>query len=117
MTYCLAIALEEGLVFCSDSRTNAGPDRVSKYSKMHRFSMPYERSMVILTAGNLATSQAVIAQLQRDLEEDTDVNIFNARYVRNSRNTPRRAGLMPDSTPVPPLFWAGRSRGMPRSCT
>ena len=54
MTYCLAIALEEGLVFCSDSRTNAGPDRVSTYSKMHRFSVPYERSMVILTAGNLA---------------------------------------------------------------
>ena len=37
MTYCVAVALEEGLVFCSDSRTNAGPDRVSKYSKMHRF--------------------------------------------------------------------------------
>ncbi|MDP5053783.1 MAG: peptidase, partial [Congregibacter sp.] len=81
MTYCLAIALEEGLVFCSDSRTNAGPDRVSTYSKMHRFSVPYERSMVILTAGNLATSQAVVAQIQRDLEEGTEVNIFNARYV------------------------------------
>jgi hypothetical protein len=48
---------------------------------MHRFSVPYDRSMVILTAGNLATSQAVVAQIQRDLEEDTDVNIFNARYV------------------------------------
>ena len=81
MTYCLAIALEEGLVFCSDSRTNAGPDRVSTYSKMHRFSVPYERSMVILTAGNLATSQAVIAQIQRDLEEDAEFNIFNARYI------------------------------------
>lgn len=81
MTYCLAIALEEGLVFCSDSRTNAGPDRVSTYSKMHRFSVPYDRSLVILTAGNLATSQAVIAQIQRDLEEDTEFNIYNAKYV------------------------------------
>jgi putative proteasome-type protease len=81
MTYCLAIALEEGLVFCSDSRTNAGPDRVSTYSKMHQFSVPYDRSMVILTAGNLATSQAVISQIQRDLEDNTEVNIFNARYV------------------------------------
>ncbi len=81
MTYCLAIALEEGLVFCSDSRTNAGPDRVSTYSKMHRFSVPYDRSMVVMTAGNLATSQAVIAQLQRDLEENAEFNIFNARYV------------------------------------
>ncbi|MEM6302223.1 MAG: peptidase, partial [Pseudomonadota bacterium] len=81
MTYCLAIALEEGLVFCSDSRTNAGADRVSTYSKMHRFSVPYDRSLVVLTAGNLATSQAVIAQIQRDLEEETDFNILNARYV------------------------------------
>ena len=81
MTYCLAIALDEGLVFCSDSRTNAGPDRVSTYSKMHRFSVPYDRSLVILTAGNLATSQAVIAQIQRDLEEETEFNIYNARYV------------------------------------
>lgn len=81
MTYCLAIELDEGLVFCSDSRTNAGPDRVSTYSKMHRFSVPYDRSLVILTAGNLATSQAVVARIQRDLEEDTELNIFNARYV------------------------------------
>lgn len=81
MTYCLAIELEEGLVFCSDSRTNAGADRVSTYSKMHNFSVPYDRSLMLLTAGNLATSQAVIAQLQRDLEEETELNIFNARYV------------------------------------
>jgi putative proteasome-type protease len=81
MTYCLAIELEDGLVFCSDSRTNAGPDRVSTYSKMHRFSVPYDRSLVLLTAGNLATSQAVVARLQRDLEDDTELNIFNARYV------------------------------------
>ncbi len=81
MTYCLAIALEEGLVFCSDSRTNAGADRVSTYSKMHRFSVPYDRSLVVLTAGNLATSQAVVAQAQRDLEEGSEFNIFNARYV------------------------------------
>ena len=81
MTYCLAIALDEGLVLCSDSRTNAGPDRVSTYSKMHRFSVPDDRSLVIMAAGNLATSQAVIAQLQRDLEENADFNIFNARYV------------------------------------
>ena len=45
MTYCLAIRLEEGLVFCSDSRTNAGADRVSTYSKMHRFAV-FEVSML-----------------------------------------------------------------------
>ena len=82
MTYCLAIALDEGLVFCSDSRTNAGPDRVSTYSKMHRFSVPYDRSVVLLTAGNLATSQAVVTQIQRDLEEDNGgFNIMKAKYI------------------------------------
>lgn len=81
MTYCVAISLNEGLVFCSDSRTNAGADRVSTYSKMHRFSVPGDRSLVILTAGNLATTQAVIAQLQRDVEEDASFNIMKARYV------------------------------------
>lgn len=81
MTYCLAIAVEDGLVFCSDSRTNAGPDRVSTYSKMHRFSVAYDRSLVLLSAGNLATSQAVVAQIQRDLEEDAEFNILKAHYV------------------------------------
>ncbi len=81
MTYCLAIRLDEGLVFCSDSRTNAGADRVSTYSKMHRFSLEGDRSLVILTAGNLATTQAVIAQIQRDIEDDAAFNIMKARYV------------------------------------
>ena len=78
MTYCLAIALEEGLVFCSDSRTNAGADRVSSYSKMHRFAFPGERSLVLLSAGNLATSQAVVAQIHRDLEAGESAPIRSA---------------------------------------
>lgn len=81
MTYCLAIQFNDGLVFCSDSRTNAGPDRVSTYSKMHRFNVANERSLVLLTAGNLATSQAVVAQLHRDLADDSEMNIAKARYV------------------------------------
>lgn len=86
MTYCLAIALDQGLVFCSDSRTNAGADRVSTYSKMHRFCVPWDRSLIILTAGNLATTQAVIARVQRDIEESADFSIFKARYVRDIAN-------------------------------
>ena len=81
MTYCLAIQINDGLVLCSDSRTNAGPDRVSSYSKMHRFNVANERSLVLLTAGNLATSQAVVAQLHRDLADDNEMNIAKARYV------------------------------------
>ena len=80
MTYCLAIALEEGLVFCSDSRTNAGADRVSTYSKMHRFEAE-DRQLVLLTAGNLATSQAVVSQMQRDAENGVEGNYTEADYV------------------------------------
>lgn len=81
MTYCLAIALEEGLIFCSDSRTNAGPDQVTSYSKMHRFSFHGERKLFLLTAGNLATTQAVITQLHRDIEENLQPLIRTANYV------------------------------------
>lgn len=81
MTYCLAIKLDEGLVFCSDSRTNAGPDRVSTYGKMHRFAVEGDRELVLLTAGNLATTQAVVTHIQRDLEEAADFNLNKAKYV------------------------------------
>jgi putative proteasome-type protease len=81
MTYCVGIRLDEGLVFCSDSRTNAGPDRVSTYSKLHRFSIAGERQLMLMTAGNLATSQAVVAQIERDLREDASFNVREAQYV------------------------------------
>lgn len=69
MTYCLAIKVKRGLVFASDSRTNAGVDYVSTYSKMHVFSVPGERLIVLLTSGNLATTQAVVNAIQRDIED------------------------------------------------
>ncbi len=81
MTYCVGIRLKEGLVFCSDSRTNAGPDRVSTYSKLHRLSITGERQLMLMTAGNLATSQAVVAQIERDLREDAEFNVAKAQYV------------------------------------
>ncbi len=81
MTYCMGIRLDEGLVFCSDSRTNAGPDRVSTYGKLHRFSIAGERQLMMMTAGNLATSQAVVAQVERDLRQGAKFNIATAEYV------------------------------------
>ena len=81
MTYCLAIKLDEGLIFCSDSRTNAGADRVSTYSKLHSFCIDGNRSLYLMTSGNLATSQAVVAHIQRDLEQNAGFNISNASYV------------------------------------
>ncbi|RDV25956.1 peptidase [Alteromonas aestuariivivens] len=68
MTYCLAIKVNKGLVFASDSRTNAGVDYIATYSKMRRYAWPGERACVLLTSGSLATSQAVMNAINRDLE-------------------------------------------------
>lgn len=67
MTYCVGVSLDSGLVFCSDSRTNAGVDQISTYSKMHTFGVDGERQLVLLSAGNLATTQAVVSHLQQDI--------------------------------------------------
>ncbi len=93
MTYCIGIRLKEGLVFCSDSRTNAGADRVSTYGKLHRYSEPGERQLMLMTAGNLATSQAVVAQIERDLREDADFNVAKAQYVSDIADYVGKLGL------------------------
>lgn len=66
MTYCVGIEVDEGLVFASDTRTSASFDDVRVYRKMHSFEYPGERVFVILSAGNLATTQLTISRLQRD---------------------------------------------------
>lgn len=65
MTYCVAMHLADGLVFISDSRTNAGIDQISTFAKLFVFSLPGERLIVLQTAGNLATSQSVVNLLQQ----------------------------------------------------
>ncbi|MED5432771.1 MAG: peptidase, partial [Pseudomonadota bacterium] len=64
MTYCVAMALQDGLVFAADSRTNAGVDQIATYRKLHKFRVDDERLIVILSAGNLATTQSVVSLLQ-----------------------------------------------------
>ncbi len=59
MTYCVAMRLDEGLVFLSDSRTNAGVDQISTFRKMTVFERPGERLLVLMSAGNLAIAQSV----------------------------------------------------------
>lgn len=81
MTYCVGIAVNEGLVFISDSRTNAGVDNVSTYGKMRSYGVPGERQFVICTAGNLATTQGVIAQIERDMRDAAEINLMNVDSV------------------------------------
>jgi putative proteasome-type protease len=63
MTYCVGLRIDNGLVFMSDTRTNAGVDSISTFRKMHIWSKPGERVIVLLTAGNLATTQSVVGLL------------------------------------------------------
>src|SRR4051812_49589313 len=64
MTYCVGIRLNDGLVFLSDSRTNAGLDHISTFRKMIVYDKPGGRFMVLLSAGNLSISQSVREILQ-----------------------------------------------------
>lgn len=63
MTYCVGLKLDRGLVFMSDTRTNAGIDNISIFKKMHVWERPGERVIVMLAAGNLATTQNVVSLL------------------------------------------------------
>ena len=76
MTYCIGINVNEGMVFASDSRTNAGLDNINVYTKMLNYAVG-DRNLVIVTSGNLATSQAVFGSIKKDLEvsnPDTSLN-------------------------------------------
>jgi putative proteasome-type protease len=81
MTYCVAIAVDAGLVFCSDSRTNAGIDQVSTYSKMFRFGAEGQRQFVILSAGNLGTTQATISKIKRDIKDKAPQSLLSVKSV------------------------------------
>ena len=82
MTYCVGLCLDEGLVFASDSRTNAGVDYVTTYSKMHVFTPAPDRLFVMLSAGNLGTTQEVVNHIQRDLDyPDGGPNLATVRYL------------------------------------
>jgi putative proteasome-type protease len=82
MTYCVGIRLDAGLVFMSDSRTNAGLDQISTYRKMMIYERPDDRFMVLLSAGNLSVSQSVreilqVEKLDRGVHEEP-LTIWNA---------------------------------------
>jgi putative proteasome-type protease len=84
MTYCVGIRLNAGLVFLSDSRTNAGLDQISIFRKMIVYEKPGDRFMVLLSAGNLSISQSVREILQVESVpngDDEPITIWNARSM------------------------------------
>jgi putative proteasome-type protease len=73
MTYCVGLWLKEGMVFLSDTRTNAGVDNISIFSKMHLFQIPGERFITLLSGGNLAIGQAVVNLLHEGIKTEERV--------------------------------------------
>ena len=84
MTYCVALRLDTGMIFASDSRTNAGVDHIATFTKMRVYEKKDDRVIVVLSSGNLAMTQGVInlldrhhkAILYRDLSGQTDQGVF-----------------------------------------
>ena len=82
MTYCVAISLEAGLVFASDSRTNAGVDNIARFEKMRVFSKDGDRVIVTLSAGNLSVTQNAQSLLELKVRNDPQhLNIWTAKSL------------------------------------
>ena len=85
MTYCVAVKLKAGMVFLSDSRTNAGLDQISTFRKMIVYEKPGDRFMCLLSAGNLSISQSIREILQsehlKDPDSDEPITIWNAKSM------------------------------------
>ncbi len=80
MTYCVGMMLDKGLVLMSDTRTNSGVDNISVFRKMFHWQVPGDRLIAVMTAGNLATTQAVISQLEERTKapDDRDNSLLKA---------------------------------------
>ena len=82
MTYCVAMALDAGMIFASDSRTNAGVDHIARFSKMRVFRKDGDRVIVTLTSGNLSITQNALSMLeQRVRHGDDEEHFYNARSM------------------------------------
>jgi putative proteasome-type protease len=93
MTYCVAALLNAGIIFASDSRTNAGVDNFAKFCKMTVFERPGDRVIVLLSSGGLAGTQAIVSTLKQRCESDDGrPNLWSARTMFDV------AGLVSDAT-------------------
>jgi putative proteasome-type protease len=126
MTYCVGMKLDKGLVFMSDTRTNSGVDNISTFRKMHVFSKPGERFITIMTAGNLATTQAVISQIAERTKapEERNPSILAAPsmfqiaqiigdQLRDTISSRELTGQNADTNFKATLIVGGQIKGMP----
>lgn len=81
MTYCLALKMNEGMVFASDSRTNAGVDQIASFKKMRTYNNGKDRVIVTLTSGNLSITQSVVNLIEQRANDPDVPNIWNAKTL------------------------------------
>jgi putative proteasome-type protease len=86
VTYCVGVNLEEGMIFASDSRTNAGVDNVAKFCKMTVFEREGDRVLVLLSSGNLAGTQAIISVLTQRGTESDEPSVWTTRTMFDTAN-------------------------------
>ena len=126
MTYCVGMTLDKGLVMMSDTRTNSGVDNISVFRKMFHWCVPGERIIAIMTAGNLATTQAVISALEErskapeerqvsllELPTMFQVAVETGKLLRETvRETQDENGLQGKGRFTASIILAGQIRGM-----
>ncbi|MEL6540618.1 MAG: proteasome-type protease [Pseudomonadota bacterium] len=85
MTYCVGMVLDKGLVLMSDTRTNSGVDNISTFRKMFSWQVPGERMIAMMTAGNLATTQAVVSKLEERTKQpdERETTLLNGPTMFN----------------------------------
>ncbi len=85
MTYCVGMILDKGIVMMSDTRTNSGVDNISVFRKMFHWRVPGERMIAVMTAGNLATTQAVVSKLEERTKEpdERETTLLNGATMFN----------------------------------
>jgi predicted proteasome-type protease len=102
MTYCVATMIDAGIVFASDSRTNAGVDNISTFRKMKTFERAGDRALVIINSGNLAVTQATINHLEQAIRRGVEPNLLSVYSMYDvaelvghgaARSTPSRRPL------------------------
>src|SRR3954453_9077370 len=101
MTYCVAMLLDTGAVFLSDSRTMEGVDQISTFRKATVFRKPGDRVLVLQSSGNLASTQTVISMLKEDIDAAARIGIgssWGAGPAAKAATTP------PSPMNVPNLF-------------
>lgn len=89
MTYCIGMNLDQGLVFVSDSRTNAGIDKIARFAKMRVFEKPGDRVLVTLSSGNLSVTQHALSVLDLRARDDP-----SAPSMWNVNSSYHAAGLL-----------------------